>query len=94
LKICEEAGVPAGPINTIEQVFSDAQVLGREMIIEATLANGEAIRMLASPLKVPTNPVRLRYAPPILGQHTEEILKKDLGYGKKAITDLRNEKVI
>jgi formyl-CoA transferase len=94
LKICEEAGVPAGPINTVDQVFSDAQVLGREMIIEGTLANGEAIRMLASPLKVPTNPVKLRYSPPILGQHTEEILKKDLGYGKKAITDLRNEKVI
>ncbi len=94
LKICEEAGVPAGPINAVEQVFSDAQVLGREMIIEGKLLGGESIRMLASPLKVPTNPVKLRYAPPNLGQHTEEILKKDLGYSKKAIAGLRKEKVV
>ncbi len=94
LKICEEAGVPAGPINTVEQVFSDAQVLGREMLIEGQLANGEIIRMLASPLKVPTNPMKLRYAPPQLGEHTEEILKIDLGYGKRAITELIKEKVI
>ncbi len=94
LKICEEAGVPAGPINTVDQVFSDAQVLGREMIIEGKLADGEPIRMLASPLKVPTNPVKLRYPPPALGEHTIEVLKKDLGYSKKAIADLKNENAI
>ena len=94
LKICEEAGVPAGPINTVDQVFLDAQVLGREMVIEGKLADGETIRMLASPLKVPTSPVKLRYPPPTLGEHTEEVLKKDLGYSKKAIADLKNENAI
>lgn len=94
LKICEEAGVPAGPINTVDQVFADAQVIGREMVMDGQLADGEAIRMLASPLKVPTSPVKLRYPPPDLGEHNEQILKQELGYNKKAIADLKNENVI
>jgi len=94
LKTCEEVGVPAGPINTVDQVFSDAQVLAREMVMDGKLSNGEAIRMLASPLKVPTSPVKLRYPPPALGEHTQAILKKDLGYSKKAVADLKNENAI
>jgi crotonobetainyl-CoA:carnitine CoA-transferase CaiB-like acyl-CoA transferase len=94
LAICEQAGVPAGPINTVDQVFSDPQVLAREMVMEGKLSSGEEIRMLASPLKVPTNPMKLRCPPPALGQHTHAILKKELGYTKKQLTLLEQSGVI
>lgn len=93
LKICEEAGVPAGPINTIDEVFSDPQVQARNMVMETEL-EGEKIRMLASPMKVPSSPMKLRLAPPKLGEHTDEVLKKELGYTKKQLVDLRAQEVI
>lgn len=94
LRICEQAGVPAGPINTIDQVFADPQVLAREMVLEGKLADGEPVRMLASPLNVPTSPMKLRYPPPALGQHTAAILKKELGLTAKQIAALKQKGAI
>lgn len=93
LRICEEAGIPAAAVKTMDQVFADAQVQAREMVFTAKIAE-EQIRMLASPIKIPSNPVQLRYPPPGLGEHTDELLTTLLRYRKSRISKLREEKVI
>ncbi len=94
LAVCEAATVPAAPINTIEQVMTDPQVLAREMIVESTMSDGEAIKMLASPLKIPTQPTSMRMPPPKLGEHSDEILAEVLGYDAGRIQELRSSKTI
>ena len=94
LKMCEEAGVPAGPINTIDQVFKDPQVIAREMLLDGQIEGGEAIRMLGSPLKIPTSPTELRYSPPRLGAHTVMILKELLDLNAAEIAVLREQGAI
>jgi crotonobetainyl-CoA:carnitine CoA-transferase CaiB-like acyl-CoA transferase len=89
LAICEEAGVPAGPINAIPQVFEDPQVLARQMVWETTSQDGESIKMAGSPLNTLNNPATLRRPPPQLGEHTEVLLAGLLGYDQDAITSLR-----
>jgi formyl-CoA transferase len=93
LKICEKTSVPAAQINSIEQVFRDRQVVARDMVTEAQI-DGETVSMLASPLKIPTQSITLKYPPPLLGQHNDEILKDLLGYSEGRIEDLRNQKII
>lgn len=94
LAACEQAGVPAGPINTIDQVFTDPQVLAREMVLHGQLSSGEPIDMLASPIKVPTSPMQLRYPPPALGEHTQSILSSELGLADDALAELKSSGAI
>jgi crotonobetainyl-CoA:carnitine CoA-transferase CaiB-like acyl-CoA transferase len=94
LNILEDAGIPAAPINAIDQVFSDPQIQARNMAIHMPHACGRTIPMVASPLKIPTSPVEPRYAPPILGQSTEEILTGLLGYDAETIQSLRASRII
>jgi crotonobetainyl-CoA:carnitine CoA-transferase CaiB-like acyl-CoA transferase len=89
LAICEEAGVPAGPINAIPQVFEDPQVLARDMIWETKGKDGETLRMAGTPLKTLSDPPTLRYPPPQHGEHTQEVLAGLLGYDEERIVSLR-----
>jgi crotonobetainyl-CoA:carnitine CoA-transferase CaiB-like acyl-CoA transferase len=93
LKICEEAGVPAAAVKSMDQVLADPQVQAREMVQTIKIAE-EEIRILASPIKIPTAPAKLRFPPPSLGEHTDEILSSLLKYKKAQISKLRNAKVI
>jgi formyl-CoA transferase len=94
LCILSEAGVPCGPINSIEQAFDDPQVQAREMVINVAHHNSGMIKMVASPLKIPTAPVEVRLPPPLLGEHTEQILSGLLGYDQKTLEELRIAQVI
>jgi formyl-CoA transferase len=94
LAVCEDAGVPAGPINAIDKVFSDPQVIARQMVTNGKLSDGESLEMLSSPLNIPTSPTQLRLPPPKLGEHTEEILINDLGLGPPDIDELKRMKVV
>ncbi|OGN94970.1 MAG: formyl-CoA transferase [Chloroflexi bacterium RBG_13_50_21] len=94
LSILEAVGVPCGPINSIDQLLDDPQVLAREMVIEVPHPSAGIVRMVASPLKIPTAPVKLRFPPPLLGEHTEQILLDLLGFDRKTIEDLKNAQVI
>jgi formyl-CoA transferase len=94
LQILGEIGVPCGPINSIEQVMADPQVLAREMVIEVEHPLAGAVKMVASPLKIPTAPPVLRLPPPMLGEHTAQVLQELLGYDESAVADLRNAQVI
>lgn len=92
--LCEEIGLPAGPINPIDKVLSDPQVLARGMLVDVPHASEGTLPILGSPLGIPTAPAEVRLAPPTLGQHTEEILQELLGYNAAAIASLRKTGVI
>lgn len=90
----QEAGIPCGPINFIDQVFSDPQVLARDMLVELPHPTAGTVRLAGSPLKLSRTPALIEEPPPLLGQHTEEILTKYLGYTPDDLARLRDEAVI
>jgi formyl-CoA transferase len=94
LFVLESIGVPCGPINSIDQLSDDPQVKAREMVIQVVHPSSGIIKMVASPLKIPTAPVEVRLPPPMLGEHTEQILHDLLGYDQKAVKGLRTAQVI
>jgi formyl-CoA transferase/CoA:oxalate CoA-transferase len=69
-----EAGVPAGPVNTVDQVMTDPQVVARDMVWEVEHPTAGHLRMVACPLKMSESTTSVRLAPPLLGQHTDEVL--------------------
>ena len=94
LKHLQAGGIPSGPINKMEQVMQDPQVIAREMLVELTHPVGGPVRIPGFPIKFSENPVKLEVPAPTLGQHTTEILSKVLGLSTKAIEELRGQKVI
>jgi len=93
LKILTDAGVPCGPIYTIDKIFADPQVLHRQMLQELNHPTAGKIKVTGIPVKLSDTPGEVKSAPPVLGQHTEEILTA-LGYSDKDVTKLKGEKVI
>jgi len=72
----EEAKVPCGPINNLAEAFADPQVQARQMTVSMDHPLSEQLRLVASPMKLSATPVRYRRPPPLLGQHTQEILRE------------------
>ena len=95
MEALEAAGVPCGPVNTIDQVFADPQVEARGMQIRMPhpLA-GEDVRLVGSPMHFSRTPVSYRHAPPTLGQHTDEVLARMLGMSEGERGALRGGGVI
>jgi len=94
LTLCEQIGLPAGPINSIDRVLADPQILARGMRLEVAHATEGNLPILGSPLAIPTAPAEVRRAPPTLGQHTDDILGELLGYDRTTIAALRNSGVV
>ncbi|MEJ2556476.1 MAG: CoA transferase [Anaerolineae bacterium] len=84
----EAAGVPAGPIYTVPQVFEDPQVLSRDMLVEIDHPTAGRVKNIGTPLKLSETPARVRRPAPTLGQHTHEVLQ-ELGLNDGQITRLR-----
>lgn len=75
ITMMEAAGVPAGPVHTLDQVFASDQAIARDMAIEMTHpASGGTVPMLGNPIKMSRTPVSYRHAPPSFGEHTAEVL--------------------
>jgi formyl-CoA transferase len=89
-----EAGIPCGPINSIDQVFADPQVLSREMMVKLPHPSAGSVRLSGSPLKLSRTPVRLTQPPPLLGQHTEEVLTEYLAHSSDQVDRLRDEGIV
>jgi crotonobetainyl-CoA:carnitine CoA-transferase CaiB-like acyl-CoA transferase len=75
----EAAGVPAGPINTLDQVYQDPQVIARQMKLELPHPAAGVAPIAASPIKLSASPVRYERPAPMLGQHTKQVLRDRLG---------------
>ena len=92
----EANNVSSGPINDLEQVFNDPQVKARGMELEMTHpATGDGpVRLIASPIRMSATNPDYRHAPPMLGQHTDEVLKELLDLGSDEIAGLRERGVI
>ena len=89
-----DAGVPCAPVQTIDQVFLAPQVIAREMVVEVPHPTAGTIRMAGLPVKFSGTPASIRLAPPLLGQHTAEVLRSWLKLDDSAIDDLKSKGVI
>ena len=91
----EAAGVPCGPINTVDQVFAEPQAQARDLMVEQPRDDLDApIRSVASPMRLSATPVSYRAPPPALGQDTEGVLKAQLGLSADEIAELKARGVI
>ncbi|MCW5593003.1 MAG: CoA transferase, partial [Burkholderiales bacterium] len=90
----EAAQVPCGPINDLAQVFEDPQVLHRGMVARLAHPAAGEVKVVANPVRFSATPARSESAPPLLGQHTADILGGLLGLGSGELEDLRVRKVI
>jgi crotonobetainyl-CoA:carnitine CoA-transferase CaiB-like acyl-CoA transferase len=94
LAALEAAKVPCGAINNLAEVFADPQVLERGMVQQWEHPLAGPMRLVASPLKLSGTPVRTDRVPPLLGEHTDEILREVLGCPPERIAALRAQGVV
>lgn len=90
----EAAGIPCGPINSIDKVVSDPQVLFRDMIVETIHPVAGPVKMAGVPIKMSATPGSVDTPAPMLGQHSAEILKQLLGLQAEEIEGLRKRNVL
>ncbi len=83
------AGIPAGPINNVAEILADPQITAREMVVEIVHASGAPLKLLGPVPKFSATPARVQSPPPLLGQHTEEILRELLQMNEEQIRQLR-----
>ncbi len=89
----EALRIGCGPINKLSEVFADPQVKARGMVVEMT-RDGRTIPVIANPVRLSVTPPNYRTAPPLLGEHTEEVLRERTGLDHAAMAKLRDAKVI
>ncbi|MGQ0532177.1 MAG: CaiB/BaiF CoA transferase family protein [Caulobacteraceae bacterium] len=89
VKALEAADVPCGPINTLDQVYADPQVVSRHAVASVTRSDGVAMRLAANPVRMSETAIATRRAPPALGQHTCEVLRELLGASETELSAWR-----
>jgi formyl-CoA transferase len=94
IALLEAHGVPCGPINNLDEVFENEQVLARGMQVDLPHPEAGKVRLVRSPMKMSATPATSELAPPLLGQHTDEVLAEVLGKSGEEIAALRKKKVL
>jgi crotonobetainyl-CoA:carnitine CoA-transferase CaiB-like acyl-CoA transferase len=89
VELLDAAGVPNGPINDIAQVFAEPQVRARGVKIEVAHPVAGKLPMVASPMRFSATPLEHNVPPPLLGQHTEEVLRGILGKSAEEVARLK-----
>lgn len=87
-------GVPCGPVNELEEVFAEAQVQERQMVVKMPHSQRSAMPLLANPIKFSETPIEYQLPPPTLGEHTAEVLSTMLGYDENRLHELARQGVI
>jgi crotonobetainyl-CoA:carnitine CoA-transferase CaiB-like acyl-CoA transferase len=90
----EKAGVPCGPINSLKEVFEEPQVQARGMLQQLPHSLAGKVPQVVSPMKFSGTPLEFHSAPPVLGEHTDQILRDVLGRSEADIAALRAAKAI
>jgi len=94
LQALEAVGVPCGPINRLDQVFPDPQVLARSMCFDLPHRLSGTVPQVGNPLHFSANPVAYTQAPPLLGEHTATVLSQRLGLSAESLADLAARGVV
>jgi len=94
VRLLVDAAIPCGPVNNMESLFSDPQLLHRGMVTEVPHPTIDKLRLVGIPVKYSETPGAVRMPPPLLGQHTDEILHDVLGYGPERVAELRAQEAI
>jgi len=94
MKILDHAGIPSAPVNTIDRVFADPQTAAREMLIDVPHPTIGSLKMAGTPLKLASIAPPPRRPPPLLGEHTDEVLRDLLKLPTDEISALRNGGII
>ncbi len=95
VKRLEELKVGCGPINTVRDAFADPQIRARGAVVHISHpATADGVDVIANPVRLSETPADYRLPPPLLGQHTDEVLSKRLGLKKARLTALRKKGVI
>ncbi len=87
------ADIPCGPINEIGDVFSDVQVRHRELAVSVPHASGREVRLVRNPIRFSKTPIDIRL-PPLMGEHTSQVLRSELGMSEQSMSILRDKRVI
>ena len=93
LALFEKNGIPCGPIFSVAEVLEHPQIRAREMVVERPHPKLKSVKMTGVPVKLSGTPGEAGEAPPLLGQHTEDVLR-DLGYSSDRIASLRQKGVV
>jgi crotonobetainyl-CoA:carnitine CoA-transferase CaiB-like acyl-CoA transferase len=86
LEALNEAGIPAGPVRNLHEVLTDDQLLTREMVHVLQHSSAGPVQLLGIPVKLSGTPGAVRRPPPALGEHTEKILREDLGLAPSQVS--------
>jgi crotonobetainyl-CoA:carnitine CoA-transferase CaiB-like acyl-CoA transferase len=92
--LLESVAVPCGPINTIADVFADPQVQARGLQMQMDHPSAGPIPLVASPIRLSDTPVQYHQAPPVLGQHTREVMKDRLKMNEETLKTLFEQGVL
>ncbi|HEX4174139.1 MAG TPA: CaiB/BaiF CoA-transferase family protein, partial [Acetobacteraceae bacterium] len=90
----EALKIGCGPINKLSEVFADPHVVARGMVREMTHGSGETVKVIGNPVRLSETPADYRIAPPLLGEHTEQVLRDRLGLTASKIAGLREKGVV
>jgi formyl-CoA transferase len=94
IDLLEANGVPCGPINNLDEVFVNPQVEARNLRIDLPHPAAGQVKLVGSPMKMSGTPPQYDMPPPLLGQHTEEVLRELLGRSQEEIAALRGKGVV
>jgi succinate--hydroxymethylglutarate CoA-transferase len=94
MEVLAEAAVPCGPVNDMEHLFADPQVRHRNMVAEVEHPTIGTLKLAGIPIKYSETPGSIRSHPPLLGEHTDEVLTEVLEYDSEKIGELRESGVV